>query len=164
MRQRKVQQAKKLIAGVLAALMLSGSAATVYAAPDYEDEVQTEMEAAEAEEFYTSHAIKMTTNVKLGRTFDSGSWHVETELLPEYEGIEWPVKITCGYKEFLWTKSDYITEVGGTATGYRACGLVANDGDTKYTKWIEPTRLSGKVSITHKGELVTYGVKIHFGD
>lgn len=155
--------AKKFAAGILTVTMIAGSSVAVKAGIVNEEASAGEGEAVAQEIFYESHAIKMTTSEKRGWNFN-GPFEKEIELMPEYGGIEWPVAITCGYSVVLWVKSDYVTKVGGTATGYRACGLVGNDGDTKYTAWMEPCKLSGKISITHKGDVVSYGVKIHFGD
>lgn len=157
-----MKHGKKLLTAILTAALLLNGTVTAYAA--YGETAPSDEAAAVAEVFYESHAIATTTNRKEKWNFNGGSWREEKELFPVYEGLEWPVKITCGYEEVLWIKNDYITKVGGTATGYRACGLVSNDMDTQYTKWIEPTKLSGKVTVTHKEDLVTYGVKIHFGD
>ncbi len=98
----------------------------------------------------------------LAKTFDVGDWELSTYIYVKYDDLSLPVKITCGFDDGFWSDTDYIINVGGTASTYRGCGYVGNSYETRYTAWQEPTMESGLVSIKHRSEPVTYGAKISY--
>lgn len=115
---------------------------------------------ADASSFYYRKGTVSTGSLSFSKSWKKNSslkWNTTCGGLNYTVGS----MLTYGYDKGLFSKEDFVKNVGGQPTGWSCCGYVINSkGTYAETAMISGNRIGGEVEVKHTGGSVEYGVYI----